>query len=948
MPVLPQRILLSSPRRPLLDEQGFVLPLPADEVVSPSDLLRHSAALIVAPPWTGKTFVSEQLHRALSGELCARTCFETLGRDAPVKPLWWDGWAEGGSQARWIVDAIDEDERSGDRRIDEILGLLEELDEARSRLHVLFFCRESEVPPAFLKRAERLFGTWSPSRPTGLRRLRLAGLDRESARALVGADSFERVCRVIEASGLRELAALPAVLEHLKESPSAEPLDRVAIWRGVLRDLLCQRPDRPGFAPSGVEAEDRFEVVQWLSAVLTFSSQRELRVPDLESLIPSEVPQFRLLREAAREALRTAVFEPAGSGFRFAQDHVREWFAAFALRDMPPLRARPLLTDGSGAPNPAHAGILDLLARIGNDALRSWIEQAHGGMAPPSGALPWTLAEALRALDTLQGLSRTSPWGLALWDEERLGRIAAPGLGEEIARRLDAPLSPPEQELLLDVALATGAAEALGPALRIVRDEGQSPRARVLAADLLVRLAADGQLASLEPWVRSWGEGDSGADSAVALLVSAFFRRGRWDFETALAFALSRDDPAHEWLQGLLAEELSLDRARRLLFAPVEGSPLARRAVEALLRQARVPESDWLLLLPLALGSDLGAAFERHPEARRRLFLEGLARDPDGEDAWRWKTALRSEDAGWLLEVVSGRAGGPEWLWETLYSLAHGKGARRGEKQRVRQALEASLLDRLDRERAKWRSGARLRKSPEPPADLPRADPGLWLDQPGLLRSPGPAGQAPVAQVVHLLQDSRYRLLRTHDDLQAVVLEQLERIAADVSNHLAMLYRPRDKSEHLHEDALQAYLHCRLSDRLGTGVLEPRPIFHNRETLAARNTRNDLKIETTSLDGRPLTLIVEVKWSDNAGTATSLVDQLGRGYLLENGLTHGIYLVGWCGRGAAGPEALRASLEEQARFFRLEQPEISIVPVVLDLAWGQGPRAALASMPEPA
>ena len=238
---------------------------------------------------------------------------------------------------------------------------------------------------------------------------------------------------------------------------------------------------------------------------------------------------------------------------------------------------------------------------------------------------------------------------------------------------------------------------------------------------------------------------------------------------------------------------------------------------------------------------------------------------------------------------------------------------------------DPGLLERLRRERKIWRAG-RPRKRPEPAAELPQ--PGrLWRDQPGLLRPSGPAGQVPVAQVVRLLQDSRYRLLRTHDDLQAVILEELERIAADAKNHLTMLYFPRDKSRHLHEDALQAYVHCRLGDRLS--FLEPRPIFKNREPLAARNTRNDIKIETTSLDGKPLTLILELKWSGNAEVSTSLVEQLGKGYLLENSLTHGIYLVGWCGRGASSLEALRELLDRQAR----EQTEVSIVPVVLDLTW---------------
>lgn len=1338
---LPRRIILASARRPLVDEQGFVLPLPADEIVPAADLLHCSAALIVAPPWTGKTFVSEQLHHALRsrpalppgfGDFHARVCFETLGRDARVKPLWWDDWMHGEGHACWIIDAIDEDERSGDRRIDEILCLLEDLGEARARLHALFFCRESEVPPAFLDRAERLFGTWSPSRPGGLRRLRLAGLDRESARNFVGADAFERIYRIIEIGGLKELASLPIVLRHLKDRQLREPLDRLEIWREVLKDLLRERPGRSRLPLTHTEVEDRFEVVQWLAAVLTFSSERELRVnapgpgSGLEDLIPRNIPgrEFRILREAAREALRTAVFERSGNGFRFAQDHVRQWFAAFALEDMALLRARPLLTDENGKLNPAHAGILDLLAKVAPE-LRNWIEQAFGGVVPPSDTVPWTLHEAVRALDKLQELASCSPWGLALWHEERLGQIAAPGLGAEIAKRLEGSLPSSEQELLLDVALAVGASEALEPAARIVRDGFQAPRARALAADLLAKLGGVGELKSLEPWVRSPSASDEGADSARSILVASFFRTELWDFETTASFALSRKEPGNDWLQYLLSEEMTLGRARRLVSmashgeADLLGSPLVQRAIERILEQDEPDGSDWDLLLPFVFWQDeldsahrdnlpdLIRAFERKPESRRKLFLKGLARDPDRKlDSWRWRVALDGDDAAWLLDVVRGRRGEPAWLQETLYYLSHQKGASRTVQARVRRELEAwgsVSLEQLDQERRGWRRkepsrtrkqaeaetrvqelGSLIRNTLEEPgldlrlkmlrlsrccfvksshrptnisgqwedlgedlraeamdlcrqalieseptpipegsnfpvsvlweaacfgklltenpgfvltselirkwlpsvlrcwetdwklvlqrcidvdrelfenlvveavlhdvlreagatsytaqqltremwserlaarlesgivlvpsfspqariellarigrvhrdrsatvaqswADNPAEDPELreagidillsadpvlgwsrliplirqegampvllrmrsllphhwgpeadfetwpaalleqlvacliealppdsdperapgqaysldeeddlrflrdaipallfrrdregdaealerlaqaypsvrlWLDQTQAQRgaegvlaglgderppSPGSPGQISASQVVRLLQDSRYRLLRTAGDLQAVVLEELERIAADATSHLAMLYRPREKSvkrRRLHEDALQAYLYCRLSDRLSLGILEPHPriVFLDREPLAARNTRNDLKIQTNSLDNKPLTLIIEVKWSDNGEVSTSLVEQLGKEYLLGNGLTHGIYLVGWCGRGvwkgepkpASGPESWQARLEEQARLFRQEQQGLSIVPFILDLTW---------------
>jgi hypothetical protein len=1320
--ILPRRIFLASPHRPRVDDHGFVLRLLDTDVVSALDLLQHSAALIVAPPWTGKTFISEQLDAALNlgGQLHKRVSFERPATS--LRPAWWDDWLSAESPAWWIVDAIDEDERRGDCRTDEILELFEDLPkEARSRLHILFFCRESEEPQPFLSRAERLFGAWSATHPAGLRRLRLAGLDRESARDHVGAEAFERVCRLIEVNGLQEIAALPSVLKHLGRVDPDQPLERLEIWRGLLKDLLRERPGRASFPVFRTEVEERFEVVQWLAAVLTFSGQRELRNdapgsgPDLETLIPSGILGWNLQnsREAARESLRTAVFEPAGDGFRFAQDHVREWFAALALKDMLLVRARPLLTIESGKPTPVHTGFMDLLGKVAVDPeLRNWIEQAHGGLVPPSGTVPWTLAEAIRALDKLQEWARTSPWGLALWHEERLARLAAPRLGAEITHRLEGLLSPAEQELLLDVALAVGAPEPLQLAIHIVRDRERESRVRTRAADVVAKLGGSEELEALEPWVRSKGEDDIESESALSILVAAFFRKDLWDFETTASFALSRKTPGHDWLQYLLAEELSLDRARQSIVAAASSgtalskSPLARRAIEIILEQREPSDADWDLLQPLAFRSEesdslhgdmqnLFHKFEQSPGIRRKIFLEGLTRDPkhELEGAWRWRSALRGDDVEWLLEIISSRSGEPNWLCETLYILSLYKGVSRAVRLKVLRALKAwdpEQLRQLDRVREKGhRKEARRRKraaggaqvyeiaslvrstlddsaltlyqkmlrlswscfvkpsfrpanvsgrwedlaenlrgevmvlcrkaleesdptpihegasypsrllweeacfekllleypefvltsqlirkwlpavlrcwesdwklvlqrcigvdrelsedlifeavlrdlrsgssytaqellpemwserlavrfeqeavlvpdfseqaridllrriariypgravavakrwtgessvEPElrdagidilfaadpvegwlrltplfqqegampvllrmrflqthhwgpaaefdswpanvleplaacliealPPGGDPVRVPGEaysidreeelrylrdsiparlfrrkregdaealerlakaypsvrdWLDQTraqegaeGVLAGlsggwPVSPGSIPVERVVRLLQDARYRLLRTADDLQAVVLEELQAIAADAKNHLAMLYRPLGKKQgrqRLWEDALQAYLHCRLTDRLSKGTLDPRPriVFLNREPLAARNTRNDIKIQTTSLDGKPLTLIIEIKWSDNADVSTSLVEQLGKGYLKENGLTHGIYFVGWCGHSTPefSLDSWRARLEEQARLFQTDQPDLKISPFLLDLTW---------------
>lgn len=179
--------------------------------------------------------------------------------------------------------------------------------------------------------------------------------------------------------------------------------------------------------------------------------------------------------------------------------------------------------------------------------------------------------------------------------------------------------------------------------------------------------------------------------------------------------------------------------------------------------------------------------------------------------------------------------------------------------------------------------------------------------------------------------------------------------------HLSLLYVPRKgrkgnkkskAQKTLQEDALQAYFYCRLTDRLAGRVLdEGTHIILNRESLATKDQRLDIKVQAPTIDGSIATVVIELKWSSNPGISTSLCQQLVEEYLDGLGLTHGIYLVGWSVPGTwrdkttAGPtdrnssDAWLTCLAAQASSLGKLRPELCVVPLVIDLAWPQSHKA---------
>jgi len=229
------------------------------------------------------------------------------------------------------------------------------------------------------------------------------------------------------------------------------------------------------------------------------------------------------------------------------------------------------------------------------------------------------------------------------------------------------------------------------------------------------------------------------------------------------------------------------------------------------------------------------------------------------------------------------------------------------------------------------------------------------LSRATLIGPDSPQGRPPSPQAVRkLLENGDYRIIRNNDDLLDVLVELLCRIGQEAGRHIEMLYvcdRKTGDRKRQHESALQSYLDCRLSDLLPGRILESgTEVQIHREPQGQFRQRMDIRVDAPLVNRGVGTVIIEVKWSDNRdpkhNASTALTTQLGERYLIGDGQTHGIYLVGWNGRlgtwkRSAGkppakpvtPQTLEEALKRQAQAFCASNKEVAIEAVVLDLAW---------------
>ncbi len=147
------------------------------------------------------------------------------------------------------------------------------------------------------------------------------------------------------------------------------------------------------------------------------------------------------------------------------------------------------------------------------------------------------------------------------------------------------------------------------------------------------------------------------------------------------------------------------------------------------------------------------------------------------------------------------------------------------------------------------------------------------------------------------------RLVRDADDLLAVVMESLARFQGQLTrNTLPRSERfwhwdgaENNRKNFRHRD--EAFL----SDEIATWLrddLSRRGIVIGREVQTRRGQRTDVYVDAVARgDSKPsvqtVTVVIEVKGCWNAEVRTAVDSQLVGDYLRPNGLTHGIYLVGW-------------------------------------------------------
>jgi hypothetical protein len=525
---------------------------------------------------------------------------------------------------------------------------------------------------------------------------------------LVGRERFPGVLDLIERCNLQPVAGYPVVLRYLKSYPETAVLSVPLVWRGILTALLGERHTNTRARYDTTSAE-RFDAACRVAALLTLTRRDTIRGHSPDPGVPTtgtlfQNPDNRLLA-AARETCQTAAFQhlPEQGAFRFTQRNVQDWFTAFALERLPLPALRSALTGPNGALIPRLREPARLIrAAADRPEVRAEIDRLGGGVMLPSDAAEPTLAEAVCCLNRLEELARDAPWGLRVgadWEDD-LGRLRVDGLEAVLVDRLRDTARPHQvKRLLIDVAEATRALEAVDPAVELVLDGGQNEERRYEAMWFVARFGGEAHLRQLEGPIGE-AAGDAAIDRRVrGMLISELLRRGLWPVWRAALYIPPADAnlvDSRPIVLHRLHESMTIDDARRLLphlrtlslrHADEDRAhcfpDFISRAIDLLARQQPAATGDIDALVGFALGMvhddfgwsmarDVALRLRNHPTARRRFYEHDIEVARSGRDDRRigaW-SLLQPDDWRWLRDQALGPWAGCRQVWDHAYWMA--------------------------------------------------------------------------------------------------------------------------------------------------------------------------------------------------------------------------------------------------------------------------------------
>ncbi len=651
------------------------------------DLIHHRFALLIGPPHSGKSFGLDRLRIWLAwrgdGPTLLHTDIKTIGILQPtILPLNWESWRNSRNQGVWCIDALDEASQ-GSRAPRAIVQALSGLSpEARTRINLLVTCRENELPPQFAEQLQQLLNC-------ECRTLRIAAPSRREAEEICGSSAaLVQVLDTIQRSSLQDLAEHPAALRWLAQRDVVERETRAGVWRGVIGELL----DQPfhGEAAALSRHEDRFLAAARIAFMLEFGDFDEIRLsgsvrsgrnPSLESLFQSS--EEREL-EAAREAVRSGLFQQLGGNIRIRNRHLREWLAAWQLRELAePNRWEQIreilggddLSDTSGN-SLAHL-LLEVLA-----------EEARGTRSPE--LVKWLEERQTRYVENLLSglLKAASDASFSIASSDLVKRIVrlAPKFAFDVALRAHTrnwgTLSSTSKDLAFWIAEALASPSLIDVAKSSLDDSAEKEAARIAALRYLDTLDEPVDLLATAKRMH-----ESALDRSPRLLsyvLSAGLHKGTISAQDALSLAPRR--AAHVIdirviLEHEIAERLTIDTALGILERPRDyddHSTLVTKARELLC--ASLPVQHTSRVAKAVRDAAISQQFEAldnwqrvlacAPQVRRTIYADWVASAESFDLDHYVSLSLQTDDISFLFEVLEQLPTVSERVVTDIYRLA--------------------------------------------------------------------------------------------------------------------------------------------------------------------------------------------------------------------------------------------------------------------------------------